>query len=256
MTNDVEDVKVEDDAIDELFENEPEDAEAEEESKEEAKPDDAEGSAGEEDTEGKTEEDSDKESGPPTDEKPKLVPIAALHDERRKAQELKKENEALKSKIPQDDQKPDMYDDPEAYELWVERKAEQKVANAQSAEFAERVEISRGKMLEAHEDYQEAESVFYVLASQDETLKREMFASPDPAQFAYEEGKAYMKGLEDAAEVRFLARNKDPDEPSKEPEDTKIAKVPSLAKATAQASNSTPVEKDEDLDDMFEDQVY
>ena len=148
-----------------------------------------------------------------------------------------------------------MYDDPEAYEAWVLRVAEQKVANAQNAEFSERVEISRGKMLEAHEDYQEAESVFYVLAQQDESLKREMFASPDPAQFAYEEGKAYMKGLEDAAEARYLARNKDPEKPSEETEPSAI-KVPSLAKATAQASNSTPVEKDEDLDDMFEDQAY
>jgi len=80
-----------------------------------------------------------------------------------------------------------------------------------------------------------------------------MFDSKDPALFAYTQGKAYLQSLRDGALAEVEAE-KTPDIPEKTV--PSALNVPSLATATAQASNSTAVEKDNDLDDMFEDQAY
>lgn len=223
--------------LDEIFEDEekPEDPElvGEDEPKDEEK----------------SEEKSEEESETPPE--PTLVPIAALLDERHKRQVLREENEKLKSQIPQTEQKPDMYEDPEGYEAWVLANAEQKVLDKQSAAFADLVESSRSSMLEKHEDYQKIEEVFYILANSDEDLKQEMFRSQDPAQFAYIKGKEYLDAQRENLRAEILAETED-----KPPEKPGLIKAPNLASATAQSSNSVEVEKDEDLNDMFEDQVY
>lgn len=239
-------------AVDSLFENEADDAETKTEetpeSESEDKVDDAEASTGE--TEDKPEEGESKDTGPPPE--PTLVPIAALHDERRKAQQYKAENETLKKQIPKSDEEPDVLDDPEAWKDFQRTKIEKEHIVAQQAEFTERFETSRSVMLEKHDDYLKIEKEFYFLASQDEALALEMTKATDPALFAYEKGNEHRNAQKETlrAEVLTEASN------STEKETPAAVKVPSLATATDQGSNSTPVEKDEDLEDMFDDQSY
>jgi len=197
------------------------------------------------------------ETAPPADkeeikDEPKLVPIAALHDKARRVQELREENEKLKSQIPQSEQKPDMYEDPEGYEKWVEAKAEAKFLEQQEAKEMERLQDSRSTMLESHTDYLEVEEVFMFMSRNNQPLTDEMLSNPNPANFAYEKGKAYLKGQEDTIRAKILAESSS--ETTETTTETSIA--PSLASATDAGSNTTQVEKEETMDEMFEDQGY
>lgn len=228
--------------IDELFKEETEDEVTEvTETEEETK--------GETEVEEKSETD---ETAPPAEEEPKLVPIAALHNKARLVQELREENEKLKGQIPQTDDKPDMYENPEEYEKWVESKAEAKYLEKQQEMETKRVDDSRSLMLESHQDYMEKEDVFMFVARNNQPLIDEMLSSPNPAQFAYEKGGEYLKTQEDTIRAKILAESSNESQSSETP--AKVA--PSLASATAKGTNSVEVEEEETLDDMFEDQKY
>jgi hypothetical protein len=232
------------DDLDEIFEDETEESVTETEETE---------------VKGETDETETQESdepAPPADkesEEPKLVPIAALHDKARRVQELREENEKLKSQIPQTEQKPDMYEDPEAYEAWVEAKAEEKFLLKQQAAETERLETSRSEMLESHEDYVEKEDIFLFMVSKDPSLTDEMLSSSNPAKFAYEKGNEFLKQQEDALRAKILAESSSEDSDDVEVPPKKVA--PSLASASA-PPNTVKIEQDEDLDDMFADQAY
>lgn len=241
MTNEVQE-NPDDQAIDDLFEDEPEIEAEQSEEVEDVK--------GEKEVAEKSEDDPE-DTEPPAVKDPTLVPIAALQDERRKAQLLKEEVSQLKSQIPQPSEAPDPEENIDAYNAWMRNQWEQEQIDAQSAKFATLVEESRSAMLEKHDDYKKVEEVFYVLANLNEDLKQDMFDSKDPALFAYTEGKAYLQSLRDGALAEV---EKDPIIPEKVV--PSALNVPSLATATAQASNSIQVEKDNDLDDMFDDQKY
>lgn len=231
--------------FDEIFKDES--TETEDESSEESN----------EEVKGETDETETQESdetAPPADKEPepKLVPIAALHDKARRVQELREENEKLKSQIPQTEQKPDMYEDPEGYEAYVEAKVEEKFLAKKIEDENERLEKSRNNMIENHTDYLDVEDVFMFRSRNNKTLVDEMLASVDPAKFAYEKGKAYLKEQKDALRAELLAENsEDIDKPT-----SKKTVAPSLASATDAGSNTVQVEKEESMDEMFGDQKY
>ena len=247
MTNEENESLDSPDSLDELFEEEStdvtedvtEDSTGEDEPKDESKDE--------------SEDEPKEDAETPADKEPTLVPIAALQDERRKAKLLKEEIETLKLKVPELDEAPDPEEDLEAYNAYMRNQWEQEQFEEQSKVFIEKAEASRSVMLEKYDDYKQVEEVFYILANLDEGLKQDMFDSKDPALFAYTKGKEYLQSQRDTI-IAELEAKKNPDLPTKSKSES--FKAPSLASATAQDSNSTEVEKDENLDDMFEDQAY
>jgi len=203
----------------------------------------------EETTEGVT-EDKTKDAEPPSAEE-KLVPIVALHDERTKRQAIEKELEQYKSKYDVDDNAPDPAEDPAAYERYVEDKMAIKL-------HKKRLNDSMDAASLEHADYREKEKIFMVLSGYDESLIDQMNNSPNPAQFAYEKGKAYLEDQRVKIEAELLAAAKGNEVIEKEPSDSDKRKeqalsVPDLTKATASGGNSTPAEIDnrDDLSSLF-----
>lgn len=174
-------------------------------------------------------------------EKPTLVPIAALHDERRKAQQLKEENKALRNQIPEKNEAPDPYEDIDAYNAYMRKQWEDERNAATMRTRRENLDRSRSEMLEQHQDYDEMERIFELMTASDPALVEKMFASGNEAKFAYDTAKAYKESL-------IPVETQTEAEPLKE--------VPNLAKATAQASNLPQVESEATLEDIFADQEY
>jgi len=238
--------------LDALFEDDDAETESEVDKVDDAESDNSETGEAEKSEAEKSEEE---EAGPPP-EKPKSVPIAALLDERRKREELKKEVEALRKQVPKVDEAPDMYDDPEGYKQWVKDEAKRELLESQQAEQAELIEESRSEMLGKHDDYEEMETIFSVLAAKDQSLADEMIKNPrTAAQFAYEKGKAFMESLKVKANPVETSEKEDVLSEAEQRLKSAI-KAPKLSTATSTASNSTEVEQEEDLMEMFSDQTY
>jgi len=239
--------------VDEVFEDETETNEPEEKV--------VEGEVVEEVTGEESEEKSEEETEPPADKEPTMVPIAALHDTRRKLDEARERAEALEKQIPVKDEAPDMYEDPDGYKLFVKNQALAEVQAEQNAVYEARVEKSRSSMLEKHEDYEQMEKTFVFLTGFDETLISDMKANVDPAQFAYDKAKEYMVAQKEVLISELIASGeytkKEAEEEAEEQTEEKVVNAPSLAKATSVASNTHPVEKDyANVDEMFGDQKY
>lgn len=205
-----------------------------------------------EEPKGETEEpeaeaEEEPETEPPSDKEPTLVPIAAVLDERRKAQQLKEELEELRKQVPQKDEAPDPYDDPEAYLAYHKSKWQQEQYMEQERATRERLEDSRSQMLAKADDYVEMEKVFEVMTLSDDSLVGKMLASEDPAKFAYDSAKQYRDSL-----FGKVGKVEEPEVEVKEP----VVKTPNLATATAQGKNTPDLEKEDDLEDVFADQEY
>lgn len=191
------------------------------------------------------------EEAEPTSEKEeaKLVPVAALQDERHKRQQLESRLQELEKQLPKSEEAPDPITEPEEYESYIRNKVEKEYEDRAAAEYKEKVEASRSQMLEAETDYIELEKVFMLMTVTDDTLATQMNASADPARFAYDTAKAYRDSLlapQTPETIQDVVAQVDPVKP-----------VPSLARATAGASNSIPVVEDEEsMDEMFADQSY
>ena len=179
-----------------------------------------------------------------TDEKPTLVPIAALHDERRKAQQAREEAERLRQQIPVKDEAPDPYEDIEAYNQFQRQQWERELQMKQEQQRRHSIDVSRSKMLEQHQDYEEMEKIFELMTVQDRSLIDKMFMSGDEARFAYETAKAYKNSVLTPQPAQDESR----DEPFRE--------VPNLAKATAQGKNTPQVEQEATIEDIFADMEY
>lgn len=188
------------------------------------------------------------ESETPSDEEPKSIPITAYHEEKNKRQHLETENKRLQGLIPKTNEAPDYNEDPEAYDRYKENQWRQGQVQEQETVWNDRLEKSREKSLIEHEDHVQVENIFSAFARQDPALLQEFFTSPDPAKFAYDKGKEILAGLNKGEAPKAPELSEEKPSPA--------LKTPSLATATAQASNSTEVEKDIDLDDMFDDQKY
>lgn len=190
------------------------------------------------------------ETEPPSDKEPTLVPIAAVLDERRKAQQLKEELEELRKQVPQKDEAPDPYDDPEAYLAYHKSKWQQEQYMEQERATRERLEDSRSQMLAKADDYVEMEKVFEIMTLSDESLVGKMLASEDPAKFAYDSARQYRESLLGKVEVVKES------EPEVDERKESAVKAPNLATATAQGKNTPEIEKEDDLEDVFADQEY
>ena len=200
-----------------------------------------------EETKGETEEAEPKEEAteeaePPAVEDKKLVPIVALHDERRKAQAFKEELEQYKARYDLDEEAPDPVDDPEGYKAHVREVTIKELRE-------EKISSSVNKMVEEHADYKAMETTFMVLAAQDPSLTKEMNAHPDPARFAYEKAKEW----EDAGRERLRSEIAGttkvlPQELTKSQKRNKSAlSEPNLTKATAAGSNLEAIPDDEEV---------
>ena len=178
-----------------------------------------------------------------TTEEPKTAPMAAVLDERHKRQQLERENEALRAQIPKSKEAPDPYDDIDAYNAFMKREWEQEQYETQTKQRRERIDKLRAKMLETQDDFDEMERIFEIMTANDKSLLDKMLESGNEPKFAYETAKAYKQSL-------LTPKTETVDEKSN------VRELPNLAKATAQASNSTQLEKEADLDDIFEDMPY
>lgn len=168
---------------------------------------------------------------------PKMVPLAAVQDERRKVKELREELESLKSKLPKANDEPDMYEDPEAWKQWNREQIQNEYRQETSRQLEKRINDSRDQMIESHADFAQKESAFLLMVQQDPTLTQQMLESVNPAKFAYEKGSEFINSLL----------------PTSKP---KPKQPPNLATVTSKGSNNVRVEVENDLDSMFEDQRY
>ncbi len=180
---------------------------------------------------------------PPVDEKPQTAPIAALMDERRKAQRLRQENEELRKQIPVSNEAPDPYDDIDTYNAFMRKQWESESYEAQEKVRLDNIETSRGQMLEKHTDFVEMERLFQVMVSTDPSLAEKRIASGNEPLFAYESAKKYKDEI-----LGAIGKTETPTET--------LTDLPNLAKATDKGSNAVHVEKEEDMNDIFADQPY
>jgi hypothetical protein len=93
-------------------------------------------------------------------------------------------------------------------------------------------------------------------------LVKKMNASVNPAKFVYDTAKATPQFQEYQEFLKWKAGREEQNDPSKakksksEQRKASAVKVPDLTKAAAAGSNSEPVEKVEDLNDMFKDSKF
>jgi len=173
--------------------------------------------------------------------------MAALQDERHKRQQYEKEIEQLRSQLPKSDEAPDPYEDIDAYDAYKRSKWEQEQNTKQEQQRNARINESRSKMLETHEDYDEMEQIFQLMTVSDKTLVEKMFASGNEAKFAYDTAKEYKESLI-GGKPEIVEETQTTDKSAIE--------VPNLAKVTAQAKNTQGLDKEEDIDDVFADMQY
>lgn len=204
------------------------------------------------------ETEGEKDAEPPAAEE-KSVPYAALKDERRKRQELEEEIKQLRAQKTEktEEKVPDPIEDPEGYKNFMD--------NSQKREsLSIKINLSRDIMLDSHTDYEEVEKTFIDLAKANPFLVHQMNASPNPARFAYKTAKEhleiqqlkdpkYREKLEAELREKILSEMKDKRPDKKK---TSAVQVPDLTKATAVASNTSPVEKLEDLNDILRDSPF
>ena len=193
-----------------------------------------------------TEQEPETASETTSDEKPTLVPIAALHDERRKAQQAREEAEMLRKQVPVQDEAPDPYEDIDKYNAYMRQQWEREQFAKQDQQRRQNLDQSRSKMLETHQDYEEKERVFELMATRDPSLVDKMFMSGNEAKFAYDMATSYINSVLPKGKAETIETA----------ETAPIAEVPNLAKATAQAKNTPQVEPEATIDDIFADMEY
>lgn len=267
-TPDVDDVD-----LDELFENDEDgdeevvgDDETEKPETDESKDDDTKDESDDKDEEAGEDE---SESEPPADgdDDRKMVPIAALHDERRKARALKEENERLrKEKGHSEDElgigpEPDRFENPEEHDAWLLAKHDAEQQLERDAKYKESVDDSRAAAMEKYEDYEEKESIFLMLANRDPKLREEMIDSKDPAAYAYKAASKWEADRDAKLIEKLKAEGKLKDEQDKKPDDagTKSTKKkrPSLVNAAGAGTVADDSDFDpDDLDSLVGDPGY
>ena len=144
--------------------------------------------------------DKQESTAPPADAKPEpvteaAVPQKALLDERRKRQELERKLKELEEKLtaPQPKEEP-----PPApnWELEPQQAASHFQQQVDIARYQDRVAITEEMLREKHADYDEVAQIFAAAAKSNPQLAAQIFRAPNPARFAYTEGKR-LKLLQD-----------------------------------------------------------
>lgn len=182
---------------------------------------------------------------------------AALVAERRKRQEAEEKLKGLE----EPETVPDPIEDPTGYADFITAKSDKGLLQT-------RIDLSRDVMMDSKEDYLEKETVFMGLIGNvdddgklsitDQTLFTKFQAAKNPARFAYQHAVQhldiaaksdpnYRDNLKAELKAEILA------EMGGKPTGLKATEVPNLTKATATKSNSEPVEKLQELEDMFGD---
>ena len=193
-------------------------------------------------------EESKPESAPTAEHEQKSIPLAALQDERRKRQHLEEEVEALRKQVPQSDEAPDPYDDIDAYDTFRRNQWQREQNMAMDRQRRNDLDVSRSKMLEQHNDYDEMERIFEIMTTSDRSLVDKMFQSGDAAKYAYDTARAYKESLMPKQETVETSENVE--------QKASVKAMPNLASATAQASNTVQLEPEADIDDIFADIGY
>jgi hypothetical protein len=155
------------------------------------------------------------EAAPPAAEKPPEakpedkpppghVPFQALHDERRKRQELESRLAALEAeKAPE--AKPNLFEDPDNWEKALDERVERKLnAVRQESEHKFLVLVEQAAKAR-HADFEDVAKVFAETARTTPGLIEEARNAPDPAEFIYQAGKN-LKRYQEAGSIDELIR--------------------------------------------------
>lgn len=139
---------------------------------------------------------------PPAEEKPELpqVPIASLHDERRKRQELERRLAAMEQQK-QQTPAPDPIEDPEGFMSHQD-------AVRQSERLQDRILMSEQIMRTnvGDDEYEKAQDAFAAEVETNPALAVELRTHPNPAKFAFDTGKAALERQEIGNPREFAAR--------------------------------------------------
>jgi hypothetical protein len=182
----------------------------------------------------------------------------AYLDEKRKRQELERRLQELEKPAQKQEQdEPDIFVDPKGFTDGLKNEIRQTV-------LQERINLSRELMLETKgDDYVQKEARFVEMVKADASLLTKMNASANPAKFAYDTAT---KAMEQEAKLKLVEEIGDPvayreklkaellaelgqAQPAAAPAKPVIEKAPSLATASAAASNTSV--PDDDLKSMF-----
>lgn len=137
--------------------------------------------------------DKPESTAPPADAKPEpsdggVVPQRALLDERRKRQELERKFAELQEKLAAPQPKPEPVQAP-SWDLEPQQAASHFQQQIDIARYQDRVAITEELLKEKYADYDEVAQIFAAAAQSNPQLAAQIFQAPNPARFAYQEGK-------------------------------------------------------------------
>lgn len=190
-----------------------------------------------------TSEESSEPKGETTEsDDQKMVPLAALEDERSKRkywQGLAEKNvdQTEEEKAPE---RPSIFEDEQGALDAIQRSSQEGLA-------ALRLEMSQELMRSQKTDYDEKEQAFIALANDNKQLYQEMYASKNPARFVYEtaEKHAQLKELENVDDYRAKIRAEVEQELRKEIEGeqkTQKAKTDNITQSLAKESSQGSIQ--------------
>lgn len=133
---------------------------------------------------------------------PDYVPKAALHDERRKRQELEARLKALESKETPEP-KVGLLDDPDKWEQQLQMHVQREVERVRHETQGQLLNFLEAQMREKHADFDEVAAVFAEQAKQFPSLVQEALSSSNPVQYAYDAGRK-LKLLSEAGDLDAL----------------------------------------------------
>lgn len=137
---------------------------------------------------------------------PDYVPKAALHDERRKRQELEARLKAMEDaqKAAQPKEPPvGLLDDPEKWEQQLQARVNEEVQRVRLENQAQMIAFLEAQARAAHPDYEEVVTFFAEQAKANPILAQEALAQPNPVEYAYTAGRR-LKLLADAGDLDTL----------------------------------------------------
>ena len=117
------------------------------------------------------------------------VPVKAVADERRKRQELEKRLAEFEQRFAQLSQPQQPAPEPPSWELEPAQAAQYLQQQFAHQVWETKVSLSEEVMREKYGDYDDVSATFAEAARRDPSLLNRLYAAPNPARFAYQEGK-------------------------------------------------------------------
>lgn len=135
---------------------------------------------------------------------PGHVPFQALHDERRKRQDLEQRLAQLEAnKAPE--AKPNLFEDPDNWEKSLDERVERKLATVRQESEQRFLVLVEQAAKARHPDFEDVAKVFAETAKVTPGLIEEARNAPDPAEFIYRAGQN-LKRVQDAGSIDELIR--------------------------------------------------